>query len=67
MNTVAKLNNVISEHSALEDLFIKKSLREIELYKEFIKKYSNQEHIDKRLTLYSEDIPIHKYFANIKQ
>lgn len=67
MDTVTKLNNIISEYSALDDLFIKKSLAQIELYKDFIKKYSNQEHINKRLTLYSEDAPIYKYHANIKQ
>lgn len=67
MNTVDKLNNVISEYSALEDSFIKKSLQQIELYKDFIKKYSNQEHVNKRLTLYFEDAPTHKCFANIKQ
>lgn len=66
MNTIGELNNIISEYSALEDSFIKKSLSQIELYKEFIKKYSSSEHINKRLTLYSEDSPMHKYLANIK-
>lgn len=66
MDTVGKLNNIISEFSDLEDSFIKKSLSQIELYKDFIKKYSSPEHINKRLTLYSEDSPMHKYLANIK-
>lgn len=67
MDTVAKLKDVISEYSASEDSFIKESLQQIELYKDFIKKYSNQEHINKRLTLYAEDAPTYKCFANIKQ
>lgn len=66
MDTVGKLDNIISEYSDLEDSFIKKSLSQIELYKDFIKKYSSSERINKRLTLYSEDSPMHKYLANIK-
>lgn len=66
MDTVSKLDNIISEYSDLEDSFIKKSLSQIELYKEFIKKYSNSKRINKRLTLYSEDSPMHKYLANVK-
>ena len=66
MDTVSKLNNIISEYSDLEDSFIKKSLSQIELYKDFIKKYSSSKRINKRLTLYSEDSPMHKYLANIK-
>ena len=66
MDTVSKLNNIISEYSDLEDSFIKKSLSQIELYKDFIKKYSSSKRINKRLTLYPEDSPMHKYLANIK-
>ena len=66
MNTVSELDNIISEYSDLEDSFIKKSLSQIELYKDFIKKYSSSKRINKRLTLYSEDSPMHKYLANIK-
>lgn len=66
MDTVSKLNNIISEYSDLEDSFIKKSLSQIELYKDFIKKYSSSKRINNRLTLYSEDSPMHKYLANIK-
>ena len=66
MDTVSKLNNIISEYSDLEDSFIKKSLSQIEIYKDFIKKYSSSKRINNRLTLYSEDSPMHKYLANIK-
>ena len=66
MDTVDKLDNIISEYSDLEDSFIKKSLSQIELYKDFIKKHSSSERINKRLTLYSEDSPMHKYLANIE-
>jgi len=66
MNTVVKLNNIISEYSILEDEFIKKSLSQIESYQEFIKQYACCDLDNKRLTLYLEDIPIYKYLANIK-
>lgn len=66
MSIVEKLNDIINENSILEDSFIEKSRSQYKSYKDFILKYSFQEQSNKRITLYSEEIPIHKYRANIK-
>lgn len=67
MGTIAELERLMTTRSSLEDEFIKESLIRIDSYNSFMEKLSRCEQRPIRITLYSEDIPKHKYIANINK
>ncbi len=66
MYTESELKRIIGENSALEDPFIIDAKLRIESYKESMKMLCLDDYSQKRITLYSEDMPLYKILANIK-
>lgn len=64
METIIELERLLAEKSTLEDEFIKQSRIQLASYNSFMNKLYRCKQPSTRLTMYSEDIPKHKYIAN---
>ena len=64
MKTITEIERLLTEKSTLEDEFIKQSRIQIDYYNSFINKFPRCEQRSMWRTMYSEDIPKHKYIAN---